>query len=282
MGIARHLFRLDLRAAVCGLWCICSFVVVVRFLRRADLDDGDHRLHGRRRQRAISASTACCRSSCGSPWCMISAALLWKMRHLPPDPRRAAVADADLVPRAGRRYAARAARRGACAGRGEPAGDRARYGARHHASRPCHARCRRADRGGQRRRPRRSSTASCRATGWAARFAALIAAAASRGTIPQRSAERADAARRRPAATARSILKLANARYREVTVSSRQGRVVLLFEDITERVRAEERINFMAHYDALTGPAQSRLFRPAGRAPISSAGAPTAAATRPC
>jgi diguanylate cyclase (GGDEF)-like protein len=28
---------------------------------------------------------------------------------------------------------------------------------------------------------------------------------------------------------------------------------VLLFEDITERVRAEERINFMAHYDALTG-----------------------------
>jgi diguanylate cyclase (GGDEF)-like protein len=28
---------------------------------------------------------------------------------------------------------------------------------------------------------------------------------------------------------------------------------VLLFEDITERVKAEERINFMAHYDALTG-----------------------------
>src|SRR5690606_1540565 len=34
---------------------------------------------------------------------------------------------------------------------------------------------------------------------------------------------------------------------------SRQQRTVLLFEDITERVKAEERINFMAHYDALTG-----------------------------
>jgi diguanylate cyclase (GGDEF)-like protein len=49
------------------------------------------------------------------------------------------------------------------------------------------------------------------------------------------------------------ILKLANAQFCEVTVSSRMDKVVLLFEDITERVRAEERINFMAHYDALTG-----------------------------
>ena len=83
-------------------------------------------------------------------------------------------------------------------------------------------------------------------------FAALIAAAASRGSIPQRSAEQlmqVVSGQR----GGKVILKLANSRFSEVTVSARQGRVVLLFEDITERVRAEERINFMAHYDALTG-----------------------------
>jgi len=83
-------------------------------------------------------------------------------------------------------------------------------------------------------------------------FAALIAQASSRGTIPQRSADElmqvVNGQRH-----GKVILKLANARYGEVTVSSRQDKVVLLFEDITERVRAEERINFMAHFDALTG-----------------------------
>ena len=49
------------------------------------------------------------------------------------------------------------------------------------------------------------------------------------------------------------VLRLAGDRHFEVTVSSRQQRTVLLFEDITVRVKAEERINFMARYDALTG-----------------------------
>ncbi|OJX46407.1 EAL domain-containing protein [Devosia sp. 66-22] len=83
-------------------------------------------------------------------------------------------------------------------------------------------------------------------------FAALIAAAASRGSIPQRSAEQLMQVVNGQRG-GKVIIKLANSRFSEVTVSARQGRVVLLFEDITERVRAEERINFMAHYDALTG-----------------------------
>ena len=49
------------------------------------------------------------------------------------------------------------------------------------------------------------------------------------------------------------LLSLPAGRYYEVTVSSRQERSVLLFEDISERVTTEERINFMARHDALTG-----------------------------
>lgn len=49
------------------------------------------------------------------------------------------------------------------------------------------------------------------------------------------------------------LLDLSDARHIEVTVSTRQGRSVLLFEDITERVATEERISFMARHDVLTG-----------------------------
>jgi diguanylate cyclase (GGDEF)-like protein len=49
------------------------------------------------------------------------------------------------------------------------------------------------------------------------------------------------------------LLCLPAGRYYEVTVSSRQERSVLLFEDISERVASEERINFMARHDTLTG-----------------------------
>jgi diguanylate cyclase (GGDEF)-like protein len=88
---------------------------------------------------------------------------------------------------------------------------------------------------------------------WTGRpFSALISAAASRGTVPQRAAERLmDTVR--AGGGGKVVLRLPDAQYIEVTVSSRQDRTVLLFEDITERVKSEERINFMAHYDALTG-----------------------------
>jgi diguanylate cyclase (GGDEF)-like protein len=49
------------------------------------------------------------------------------------------------------------------------------------------------------------------------------------------------------------LLSLAPGTYFEITVSSRATRSVLLCEDISERVKAEERISFMARYDTLTG-----------------------------
>jgi diguanylate cyclase (GGDEF)-like protein len=87
---------------------------------------------------------------------------------------------------------------------------------------------------------------------WSGRpFAALISAAAGRGTIPQASA--ALLLQTVDEGSGKVLLNLPGNQYCEVTVSASQGRTVLLFEDITGRVKAEERINFMAHYDALTG-----------------------------
>ncbi len=95
---------------------------------------------------------------------------------------------------------------------------------------------------------------------WSGRpFAAMIAAAAARGTIPQRSAENL-LAMVNGQRNGKVILRLPNSEYCEVTVSSRQSRTVLLFEDITDRVKAEERINFMAHFDALTGLPNRAFF----------------------
>ena len=83
-------------------------------------------------------------------------------------------------------------------------------------------------------------------------FAAMIAAAAARGAIPQRAADRLlEIIGLR--GSGKIVLRLADQRFLEVTVSSQKDRTVALFEDITARVKAEERINFMAHYDSLTG-----------------------------
>jgi diguanylate cyclase (GGDEF)-like protein len=83
-------------------------------------------------------------------------------------------------------------------------------------------------------------------------FAALISASSARGTIPQHEANQLLAIIRNGLG-GKVVLALANGQHSEVTVSSRQDKTVLLFEDITERVKAEERINYMAHYDTLTG-----------------------------
>jgi diguanylate cyclase (GGDEF)-like protein len=48
------------------------------------------------------------------------------------------------------------------------------------------------------------------------------------------------------------LLCLPADRYYEVSISARGERCVLLFEDISERMAAEERINFMARHDTLT------------------------------
>jgi diguanylate cyclase (GGDEF)-like protein len=72
------------------------------------------------------------------------------------------------------------------------------------------------------------------------------------GTLPQDSTLRLlELVDRR--VSGKVLLSLPSGGYHEVSVSSRGGRCVLLFEDISERVAAEERINFMARHDTLTG-----------------------------
>lgn len=48
------------------------------------------------------------------------------------------------------------------------------------------------------------------------------------------------------------VLSLAGDAQFEITLTTRQGYTVLLLEDISARVQAHERINFMARYDAMT------------------------------
>ena len=53
--------------------------------------------------------------------------------------------------------------------------------------------------------------------------------------------------------TGKVLMHLPPGFYYEITVSTRNQRVVLLFEDISERIASEERITYLARHDTLTG-----------------------------
>lgn len=88
---------------------------------------------------------------------------------------------------------------------------------------------------------------------WVGRtFADLLDEAMAKRALPQATAERLNRTIAQQSG-GKIIMKLSGDFHCEVTVSSRGDRTVLLFENVTARILAQERINFMARYDALTG-----------------------------
>jgi diguanylate cyclase (GGDEF)-like protein len=83
-------------------------------------------------------------------------------------------------------------------------------------------------------------------------FCQFVAEAVTVGTMPQSGADELIRAIDDRQQGGKVMMRLFNGYY-EVTVSSRESRTVLLFEDISERIKAAERITFMARYDSLTG-----------------------------
>jgi diguanylate cyclase (GGDEF)-like protein len=82
-------------------------------------------------------------------------------------------------------------------------------------------------------------------------FGSVLADLADNSTLPNNTVDRlANLISNR--AAGKVLLCLPGNRYFEVTVSARGARCVLLFEDISDRVASEERINFMARHDMLT------------------------------
>ena len=82
-------------------------------------------------------------------------------------------------------------------------------------------------------------------------FADILAELGADGRLPYSAVDRLiEMAAKRT--SGKVLLCLPLGRYYEVTVSSRRERSVMLFEDISERIAAEERITFMARHDALT------------------------------
>jgi diguanylate cyclase (GGDEF)-like protein len=83
-------------------------------------------------------------------------------------------------------------------------------------------------------------------------FAAVLTQMGETGRLPRTAVDRLiDTVTKRQ--SGKVLLCLPEGLYYEVTVSSRHERSVLLFEDISTRINSEERINFMARHDALTG-----------------------------
>ncbi|MGV8833133.1 MAG: putative bifunctional diguanylate cyclase/phosphodiesterase [Devosia sp.] len=84
------------------------------------------------------------------------------------------------------------------------------------------------------------------------RFSTILVELAESAKLPRRDVFRLiDMIKQK--ASGKVVLPLPAGRDYEVTVSSRHKRTVLLFEDISERVATQKRINFMARHDTLTG-----------------------------
>jgi len=82
-------------------------------------------------------------------------------------------------------------------------------------------------------------------------YTAILDALNATGRVPERSIARlSEMIGQRT--SGKGLLSIDGGAHYEVTLSSRRSRSVLLLEDITERVTAEERINFIARHDTLT------------------------------
>jgi len=89
-------------------------------------------------------------------------------------------------------------------------------------------------------------------------FAEVIAHAREIGSVSRATAEYI-AAEIAAGGHSKLVIGVAGGQQCEITINTRLGRTVLMMEDITERVMAAERINFMARYDGLT-QLSNRLF----------------------
>ena len=85
-------------------------------------------------------------------------------------------------------------------------------------------------------------------------FTHLIEAAMRDGTISPPLAQKLHAALTARSLTGQKLVITVSPLLEcEVTITVGERQTVVMFEDITERVRANERINYMAHFDGLTG-----------------------------
>jgi len=100
-------------------------------------------------------------------------------------------------------------------------------------------------------------------------FREMVAFAKSKGSLTDLSAQRLATAVANGQNT-KLVLQLFDGRQCEVSITARNSQIVLILEDITERVLAENRIKFMARFDPLTNlpnrayfseQAQERLMR---------------------
>ncbi|WP_297110441.1 EAL domain-containing protein [uncultured Devosia sp.] len=90
-------------------------------------------------------------------------------------------------------------------------------------------------------------------------FGSVLAALGATNRVPRTAIEQLGSMISRRA-SGKVLLSLSPGRYYEVTISSRGKRSVLLFEDISERVEAEERISYMARHDTLTNLPNRNYF----------------------